>query len=92
MVLFTGADPSTILVAVAISTISTLLVSLTVGVVIGLTLLKVVRSCGQGVRKRRREMREGEEEGGEIYEEPDKMATVIPLSENEAYGLSQNKN
>ena len=87
-----------------ISITITLLVSLPVGVVIGLTLPKAVR-CGQGVRKRRRENREGEEdagnrreskEGGEegedIYEEPDKMATVITLSENEAYGLSQKKN
>ena len=76
-----------------ISIIITLLVSLPVGVVIGLTLPKVVRSCGQGVRRRRRwENKEREEEEGEIYEEPDKMATVIPLSENEAYGLSQKKN
>ena len=36
--------------------------------------------------------KEGEEEGEDIYEEPDKMATVITLSENEAYGLSQKKN
>ena len=76
-----------------ISIIITLLVSLPVGVVIGLTLPNAVRSCGQGVRRRRRrrENKRGEEEGV-IYEEPDKMATVIPLSENEAYGLSQNKN
>ena len=95
MTLFTGANPSTSLstgTAVTISIIVTLLVSLPVGVVIGLTLPKVVRSCGQGVRRRRRENKGGEEEEGEIYEEPDKMATVIPLSENEAYGLSQNKN
>ena len=85
-----------------ISITISLLVSLPVGVVIGLTLPKVVRSCGQGVRRRRRENREreedagkrreskeGGEEGEDIYEEPDKMATVITLSENEAYGLSQ---
>ena len=79
--------------------------SLPVGVVIGLTLPKVVRRCGQGVRKRRRENkereedagkteenREGEEEEGDIYEEPDKITTVITLSGNEAYGLSQKRN
>ena len=69
----------------AVNIIITLLVSLPVGVVIGLT-LKAVRRCGQGVRKRRRwENREGEKEG-DIYEEPDKIMTVITLSENEAYG------
>ena len=87
-----------------ISIIVTLLVSLPVGVVIGLTLPKAVRSCGQGVRRRwenregeedagkRGKSKEGGEEGEDIYEEPDKMATVITLSENEAYGLSQKKN
>ena len=75
--------------------------SLPVGVVIGLTLSKVVRRCGQGVRKRRRENKEREEsagkrerkeEGEDIYEEPDKITTVITLSGNEAYGLSQKRN
>ena len=61
-----------------------LLVSLPVGVVL----------LSQAVRRyvRRMKMREGEEDGGDIYEEPDKMATVIPLSQNEAYVLSQQRN
>ena len=50
-----------------ISIIVTLLVSLPVGVVIGLTLPKAVRSCNQGVR-RRWDNREGEEDAGKRRE------------------------
>ncbi|CAI8012050.1 Titin, partial [Geodia barretti] len=76
--------------AVAIAFTITLLVSLPVGVVIGLLLPQAVRRCVGGVR--RMKMREGEEDEGDIYEDPDRMATVIPLSQNEAYVCSQQKN
>ncbi|CAI8025147.1 Titin [Geodia barretti] len=76
--------------AVAITFTITLLVSLPVGVVIGLLLPQAVRRCVGGVRRMKR--REGEEDEGDIYEEPDKMATVIPLSQNEAYVCSQQRN
>ena len=56
----------------AITFTITLLVFLPVGVVL---LSQAVRRC---VRKRRG--REGGEDEGDIYEEPDKMATVIPVS------------
>ena len=74
----------------AITFTITLLVSLPVGVVIGLLLPQAVRRCVGGVR--RMKMREGEEDEGDIYEEPDRMATVIPLSQNEAYVCSQQRN
>ena len=74
----------------AIAFTITLLVSLPVGVVIGLLLPQAVRRCVGGVRKMKG--REGEEDEGDIYEEPDRMATVIPLSQNEAYAGSQQRN
>ena len=74
----------------AITFTITLLVFQPVGVVIGLLLPQAVRRCVGGVR--RMKMREGEEDEGDIYEEPDRMATVIPLSQNEAYVCSQQRN
>ncbi|CAI8037256.1 hypothetical protein GBAR_LOCUS20823 [Geodia barretti] len=73
-------------VAVGISTIITLLVSLPVGVVIGScgTLFAIRRGGGRGERKRKKKK---EEFGGAIYEEPvHSVETAIPLSENQAYG------
>ncbi|CAI8025153.1 hypothetical protein GBAR_LOCUS14558 [Geodia barretti] len=72
-------------VAVAISTIITLLVSLPVGVVIGScgTLFAIRRGGERGERKKKKR----EELVAAIYEEPvHSVETAIPLSENQAYG------
>ena len=70
----------------AITFIITLLVSLQVGVVIGMILSsQTVRKCAGRVWNLRKSR--GREDG-DIYEQPDNMAAVIQLSENKAYARS----
>ena len=72
----------------AITFIITLLVSLPVGVVIGLMLSsQAVRRCAGRVWNLRKSRGRGDAEE-DTYEQPDKMAAVIHLSENTAYARS----
>ena len=68
----------------AITFIITLLVSLPVGVVIGMILSsQTVRKCARRVWNLRKSR--GREDEGDIYEQPDNMAAVMQLSENTTY-------
>ena len=73
-----------IILAVAISTTITCVVSFPVGVVVG--------CCGTWCKMRRGKGGRGDmRELGAIYEEP-ALRTVIPLSENQAYGQVSTRN
>ena len=70
--------------AVAITLVLSILVSLPVGVIIGIYLSRCI-SKSRGVQEKEQQLKGGT--NVVIYEEPDvKIETDIPLSDNQAYG------